>query len=260
MSNRTFIVWSSLLLSVVGTATQALAQPATVDFHDLGNVSTARFQQSSLAADPELNPPLLNFVQFNGMGVVGGTLDSAVDVGEAVLFSFDQPATAVSYYVQFAQNTDGDSLFGESEVEGYGVDGEWLGTVEINGVGTRDISGAFGGQPLTALRVRPRERVRIYSLGYNSVQLPTTPQGLSGRAKSYKVDLTWQASTAVTVYRVFRKVAGEAAFSDVGTTAQTVFVDNLPAGSASADYYVVAENGIGASLPSATITVTPRLR
>jgi hypothetical protein len=234
--------------------------PVTIGFHDKSTVSTAGFRDSGLTVTPELNPPLLHFVDFNGLGVVGGTTDTAVDAGESVLFAFDAPATGVSYFVQFAQNVDGDGLFGETEVEGYGVDGVWLGTVEVNGIASKDISAAFAGQPLTALRVRPSERIRIYSLTYTPVPMPATPQGLAGRAKNYKVNLTWQAAANAVTYRVFRKLNGEVAFSALGSTGFTVFVDNMPAGTASAEYYVVAENGWGNSLPSITITVFPAFR
>ena len=62
------------------------------------------------------------------------------------------------------------------------------------------------------------------------------------------------------VYRVFRKLNGEAAFSERGVTAFTAFVESLPAGTASAQYYVVAENSDGESPPSAIVTVVPRFR
>ena len=50
----------------------------------------------------------------------------------------------------------------------YGADGVWLGTVTLADIGPQDVSAAFAGQPLTAVRVRPSEPMRIYSLSYNS--------------------------------------------------------------------------------------------
>jgi hypothetical protein len=102
--------------------------------------------------------------------------------------------------------------------------------------------------------------MRIYSFSYDGLVLPSTPVGLEGRAKSYKVNLLWQAAANADVYRVFRKLNGEAAFSDRGTTAYTVFAEYLPAGTASAQYYVVAKNSEGESPPSAIVTVIPRFR
>jgi hypothetical protein len=43
-------------------------------------------------------------------------------------------------------------------------------------------------------------------------------------------------------------------------TAFTVFVNSMPLGTASAQYYIVAENGFGGSPPSATVTVLPTMR
>ena len=130
----------------------------------------------------------------------------------------------------------------------------------MNGVGSQNISAAFGNQPLTAVRVRPVERIRIYSLSYTPLPLPAAPQGLVGRAKSYKVNLAWQTAAGADVYRIFRKLNGEAAFSEQGVTALTAFVDYMPVGTASAQYYIVAENGLGGGPPSATVTVLPRFR
>ena len=119
----------------------------------------------------------MRLTQFNGLGMVGGTLDYAIDAGESVLFTLDLAATGVSYFVQFARDVDGDGQYGEAEVEGYGADGVWLGTVKLADIGARDVSAAFAGQPLTAVRVRPSEPMRIYSVSFTLV-LPATPQGL----------------------------------------------------------------------------------
>ena len=111
----------------------------------------------------------MRLTQFNGLGMVGGTLDYAIDAGESVLFTLDLAATGVSYFVQFARDADGDGQFGETEVEGYGADGVWLGTVTLADIGPQDVSAATAGQPLTAVRVRPSEPMRIYSLSYTPV-------------------------------------------------------------------------------------------
>jgi len=67
--------------------------------------------------------------------MVGGTFDSAIDAGESVLFTLDLAATGVSCFVQFARDEDGDGQYGETEVEGYGADEAWLGTVTLDGIG-----------------------------------------------------------------------------------------------------------------------------
>jgi len=251
--------WLVLVAVLTGAASPAAAQ-VTVDFHNKGTVSTAGFRESTLAATPELQAPVMRLTQYNGLGIVGGAYDAGIDPGESVLFTLDLAATGVSYFVQFAQDANGNGRYGETAVEGYGADGVWLGTVTLDGIGPMDVSAAFAGQPLTAVRVRPTEAMRIYSFSYTPVPLPATPQGLVGRAKGYKVNLAWRTAADADVYRVFRKLDGEAAFSELGTTIFTAFVDSMPAGTASAQYYVVAENSLGGSPPSATITVFPTSR
>jgi hypothetical protein len=132
--------------------------------------------------------------------------------------------------------------------------------VTLADIGPQDVSAAFAGQPLTAVRVRPSEAMRIYSLSYTPVPRLAAPERLAGRAKNYKVNLTWLTAAGADVYRIVRKPNGEAAFSEQGVTAFTAFVDYMPVGTASAQYYVVAENGLGGSPPSATVTVSPTVR
>jgi len=188
--------------------------PETIGFHDKGTVSTAKFRASGLTVRPELNPTLLNLVQYNGLGVVGGTLDSAVDPGEAVWFEFDVPAIDVSYYVQFAQDTNGNGQFGESEVEGYGVDGVWLGTAHVDGVGSKNISAAFAGQALTGVRVRPSERIRIYSLSYTPLALPALTCSLADNW----IVLSWPTNAADFMLVAASSLNSNAVWNPVGGT------------------------------------------
>ncbi len=81
----------------------------------------------------------------------------------------------MSYDVQTATDLDNDGP-GETEVEGYGAGGQWLGTVTVSGVGTRDVSAAFANEPLIAVRVRPSERIRISSLSFKAVRKTRPPQ------------------------------------------------------------------------------------
>jgi len=90
--------------------------------------------------------------------------------------------------------------------------------------------------------------------------LPDDPTNLVGRTKESKVSLTWQGSATADQYNVFRMLDSEAVFQQVGMTAGTVFIETLPAGTTSADYFVVAENSSGLSGPSNTVTVMPSSR
>jgi hypothetical protein len=256
------LIFANLLffLPVCSFTAYVSAQPTSITFADKGTVSTGDFRVAGVTVTPEVNLPLLNLVQWNGLGVVGGTLDSVIDAGESVLFAFDGAATGVSYFVQFAQESDGDGKFGETDVEGYGADGSWLGTVVLNGVGPLDVSAAFGGQALRAFRLRPSERIRVYQVNFTQMQPPETPVGLTWRSKFYKVQLSWQAAERATSYSVYRKLNSETVFTLRGKTQYTTLVDILPSGTISAGYYVVGENTDGYSPPSATVTATPTFR
>lgn len=81
-----------------------------------------------------------------------------------------------------------------------------------------------------------------------------------GRAKRLHVNLAWQGSATATAFQVFRRLDTEVNFSNVGQVANRVFVDDLPIGTLSAEYFVTASNNFGASDPSAVVTVVPRSR
>jgi len=93
-----------------------------------------------------------------------------------------------------------------------------------------------------------------------SVDAPNAPEGLFGRAKGLKVNLSWQASANADTYLVFRRLNSEFGFTEVGEVSGNAFVEYLPTGTLSAEYYVVAENAFGQSGPSSTIVVTPTFR
>jgi hypothetical protein len=154
----TFII----LLSAVN------AQGETVNFGGLGTYRTARFQQPGLSLTPEVNLPLLNVLNFNGLGVVGGTHDTTLDPGESVLFSFSSLATDVSYSVQFGSDGDTDGQFAEASVEGYGAGGTLLGVGIVGSLGVQDVSSLFGDAPLSAFRLHTRDgdRQRIPAMSF----------------------------------------------------------------------------------------------
>jgi hypothetical protein len=84
---------------------------------------------------------------------------------------------------------------------------------------------------------------------------PGRPENLAGRSKYAKVFISWQQPETATGSLVYRRLDGEAAFSIVAQPAGHSFLDNLPAGAAFAEYYVVATNAFGASDPSDTVLV-----
>jgi hypothetical protein len=113
--------------------------PQTVDLTGLGSYQSTMVQQSGLTISAEVSQSLVNVLQWNGVGVVGGTSDNSLDPGESLLFRFAPPVTAMSYVVQFGQDVDGDGYFAEAWVEAYGADGGLLGVFAVNGVGAVNI-------------------------------------------------------------------------------------------------------------------------
>lgn len=90
--------------------------------------------------------------------------------------------------------------------------------------------------------------------------VPDTPESLVGRAKRLHVNLRWSGSDTAISFHVFRRLDSEIDFSEVGEVANRVFVDDLPLGTSSAEYFVVAENAFGQSGDSTIITVVPSSR
>ena len=89
---------------------------------------------------------------------------------------------------------------------------------------------------------------------------PTPPENLVARAKRLHVNLRWEGSAGATHFIVFRRLSGEATFIEVGQTSRWSFVEDLPAGTGSAEYFVVAGSPFGQSAGSAVITVVPTRR
>ena len=89
---------------------------------------------------------------------------------------------------------------------------------------------------------------------------PAAPINVTGRAKLLHVNVVWDASEGAASYIVFRKLDADVDFVEVGTTESPVYVDDLPVGTTSADYFIQAENAFGVSDDSATIRVLPTSR
>jgi len=89
---------------------------------------------------------------------------------------------------------------------------------------------------------------------------PTPPENLVGRAKRLHVNLGWSGSEGATGFIVSRRLNGEVDFTEVGRTSSSAFVDDLPAGTTAAEYFVVADSPFGHSGDSAVVTVVPRNR
>lgn len=94
----------------------------------------------------------VSIYENSGVGVWGGNSHTEIDGGEGVSFGV-QEARALRYYVGSASNLDGDGLFGEHFLEGFGPGGASLGVVARSGVGTFDATAAFGGASLKSIEI-----------------------------------------------------------------------------------------------------------
>jgi len=102
--------------------------------------------------------------------------------------------------------------------------------------------------------------LEIPLLRASSPDAPAAVEGLVGRAKRSHINLGWQASEGATSYRVFRRLNTELHFTEVGLVVPQAYVDDLPGGTVSAEYYVVADNADGESGPSDIVVVTATVR
>ena len=86
------------------------------------------------------------------------------------------------------------------------------------------------------------------------------PTNVYGRAKNYHVNVTWEGNEQDLAYAVYRRLDTEADFTYMGNTEGTVWVDDMPVGTAYAEYYVKSVYLYGLSDPSEIITVRPAFR
>ncbi|MFV2058332.1 MAG: hypothetical protein ACC707_17840 [Thiohalomonadales bacterium] len=137
------VICSDMCITVPFEVTHSFSNIGTftTSLLDLGNVAIAG------------TPGNINVLNLNGLGVVGGSSDVNVDSGESIAFSFNRPALIVSYSVSSAGNGDADGLVGEAFIEAFAMDKTSLGTADVNGVGTFDVSQMFGNVPITSFTV-----------------------------------------------------------------------------------------------------------
>ncbi|MCI0535639.1 MAG: PASTA domain-containing protein [Verrucomicrobiales bacterium] len=114
--------------------------------------------------------------------------------------------------------------------------------------------------PLAGSSVPPETAVDLVISEGPAHEPPPAPQNLTARAKLLHVNLRWNGSAEATGYVVFRRLNSEADFAQLGKTARTALVDDLPVNTTFAEYYVVAESEFGMSGPSAIVMVSAARR
>lgn len=162
------ILFPSLLALIAAAGAAPPASAETVDFRALGTFDTYTFTQGGLTVTGEQSPGVtgqLHILNFNGLGIVGGSSNTVVDPGEAAIFRFpDGQATGVTLGRQFLRDANANGQFGESTIEGF-FGNTSLGTATVSGFGV-DISSLFGGQPLTSFVSRALEGDRISTVSF----------------------------------------------------------------------------------------------
>ncbi len=108
----------------------------TKDFKNQGTFVTVLLDDDELAVTAF--PGDVNVLNFNGLGVVGGSND-VVEAGEALTFSFSEPAFSVSYVVPAAGNTNNDNVVGERTIQALNQDAEPIWSALHNGTGAYDV-------------------------------------------------------------------------------------------------------------------------
>ena len=105
-------------------------------------------------------------LNLNGLGIVGGISNFAVDGSEFVDFAFARPVIDVTYSVSAQGNLDGDGSVGERVLEAFGADGSSLGTVNQSSSDSA-VTALFGGQPISRFRLQADvDNHRIGSVTY----------------------------------------------------------------------------------------------
>lgn len=154
-----------------GTCT---ATPVTKDFTALGTFVASTLDQIEVAITAQASGGAaanVNILNFNGIGVFGGTSDNSLDNTESLTFVFSRPVSDVTYFVGAAGNGDGNGTLGDASFQGFDANGTSLGTINTTSTGTKAVSTAFGNTPLSKFIVRSRlqDSHRINNMGFTTV-------------------------------------------------------------------------------------------
>ena len=193
---------SSLVLALA-LAPGLPAQNHVVNFTTLGTFTTPSLDIGllQLTADDGAAPALVNVLNFNGLGVVGGPSSSMCDATEALHFTFASPVVDVRYAVFVANNGDADGKVGEAFLEAFSG-AMSLGVVAVHDTGFKQVSQLFGGVPITSFTVRAdNEGQRIDVLHYQEDPWTDLGSGLAGSLGVPQLSATGplEAGSALTV-------------------------------------------------------------
>ena len=147
------------------------AASVTVDFSSMGTVTTPvlNFPDGNITGANSGGPADVHMLNLNGLGIVGGGSNSTVDGTERMRFQFSALVDSTRYFVQLANNLNGNGLVGESTIEAF-VGATSLGTVAVNSTGWKNVTTLFGGAAISSFVVSANgDGVRIGALEYNVI-------------------------------------------------------------------------------------------
>lgn len=154
----------------------------TSDYTSMGTSNNSAFIIDGVTITGSNDVRILN---FNGLGIVGGFSDTAIDFqnAEFIDFSFSAPAVNVSYSVsgagQDASSPLANGFVGERILEAFAVGGSSLGSVFQNSVGLFDVSTLFGSVAIESFRLsadtNSADFFRVASLTFDTAAVSAVP-------------------------------------------------------------------------------------
>jgi hypothetical protein len=148
------------------------AQGVTVDYLNIGTFQTTELDQGGITVTGSSTVSVLN---LNGLGIVGGSSDDSVDGLEVIEFSFNSgSALNLSYFIDNADDTNFDDVFGERTLEAFGVGGASLGEIRQTDIGDFPVSALFSNVPIERFTLTSFivDRFRVGSVTYSAVPIP----------------------------------------------------------------------------------------
>ena len=120
-----------------------LSPLAQVDYTNLGTFQ-APMLYNGAAGVTVTGSGLINVLNLNGLGIVGGAFDNTIDGNEWIQFQFDSPSATTRYFVSSAGNQNGDGMVGAATVEAFDDMGASMGVIPVSGAGQFDLDALFG--------------------------------------------------------------------------------------------------------------------
>ncbi len=158
------------LLGLAALAGAARAADVVTNFTTLGTFTTPKLTVGVLeiTADDGTAPADVQLLNFNGLGVVGGSSSSMTDGSEALHFRFDAAVRDVKYTVFVANNLNANAFVGEATIEVF-VGATSLGVFATHDTGFKDVSALVGNVPITGFDVRANvDGCRIDTVQYKT--------------------------------------------------------------------------------------------